>query len=112
MMDNNKKRILDTTKNPILRKMISLGWDQYIALSNKVLQLSIPKRVNSSNKELLQILDCLCGEDKDMVQQEHQILQLMNLHINNSSLFTSEQQQLIQQKINVFVCNKRKQQCS
>ena len=54
MMDFQRRlKILYSVKNPVAQKFISAGWDQFIVLANKVLSLSTPKIVDSSNKKLL-----------------------------------------------------------
>ena len=99
MMDPiKKKRILETTKNVIIRDLTASGWKQFIALAECVLTLTIPKRVDTSNKELLDILDGLRGEDPTKQLQEHQIQRLLDLRINNSMKFSMQQQQEIIQK--------------
>ena len=112
MMDNNKKeQVLNRTKNLIVRTLTSSGWDQYIILAQKVLSLSIPKRVDSTNKELLSLLDSICREDKNKILQDSQITHLLNLRINNSANFSYQEQQIIKKDQCVFLQQKKTEIC-
>ena len=96
MMDvTKKKQVLSSIKNPLIADLTASGWEQYVALAEVVLSLSIPKRVDKSNKELLAILDALRGEDDETQLNNAQIDRLLGLCLNNNQKFTSDQQALI-----------------
>ena len=109
MMDfQRRQKILCSVKNPVAQKFISAGWDQFIVLANKVLSLSTPKRVYSSNKELLEILDCLRGEESSVGLEERHIQRLLSLRINNSQQFSSTQQRHIKENSLCLFATKEK----
>ena len=105
MMDvTKKKQVLSSIKNPLIADLTASGWEQYVALVEVVLSLSIPKRVDKSNKELLAILDALRGEDDETLLNNAQIDRLLGLCLNNNQKFTSDQQALIKSQSTLF-CN-------
>ena len=99
MMDvTSRNQVIHKTKNPVTLKLIMSGWDQFRLLSQTVSSLTIPKRVDESNKELLDILDALRGEDETCKLDDTQIQRLLDLNLNNNRNFTSTQQQQIKER--------------
>ena len=91
MMDvMKKKQVLSSIKNPLVADLTASGWEQYLALADVVLSLSIPKCVNKNNKELLAILDALRREDDESQINNTQINRLLGLCLNNNQKFTSD----------------------
>ena len=93
MMDSKlKKDSFLKIKNPVVAKLTLSGWKQYMLLSEQVLSLTISKRVDGSNVELLHILDALRGDDDTQKINEKQIQKLLDLNLNNNKSFTFGQQ--------------------
>ena len=94
-----QKQAINKTKNPIVSQLMLSGWEQFMVLTNRVLSLTIPKRVDqNNNKELLQILDAIHGEDDEQQLDDSQVQRLLNLNLNNNRNFTSKQQADIKER--------------